>query len=80
MLKIIREILLKIVNDIDTGNSNLSPEECEEVIEYLSGITNKNEKLSKYQACKYFKIAKRFLCDDCRQKLVIEIKEIDKKD
>ena len=37
MLKIIREILLKIVNDIDTGNSNLSPEECEEVIEYLSG-------------------------------------------
>lgn len=27
-----------------------------------------------------FKIAKRFLCDDCRQKLVIEIKEIDKKD
>lgn len=35
MLKIIREILLKIVNDIDTGNSNLSPEECEEVIEYL---------------------------------------------
>ena len=25
-----------------------------------------------------FKIAKRFLCDDCRQKLVIEIKEIDK--
>lgn len=26
-----------------------------------------------------FKIAKRFLCDDCRQKLVIEIKEIDKK-
>lgn len=25
-------------------------------------------------------IAKRFLCDDCRQKLVIEIKEIDKKD
>lgn len=87
MLKIIREILLKIVNDIDTGNSNLSPEECEEVIEYLSGITNKNEKLSKYQACKYlkvsratFEIAKRFLCDDCRQKLVIEIKEIDKKD
>lgn len=25
-------------------------------------------------------IAKRFLCGDCRQKLVIEIKEIDKKD
>lgn len=102
MLKIIREILLKIVNDIDTGNSNLSPEECEEVIEYLSGITNKNEKGhlamhissalkikpygEEYQYLtgeigqSMFKIAKRFLCDDCRQKLVIEIKEIDKKD
>lgn len=44
MLKIIREILLKIVND--------------EVIEYLSGITNKNEKLSKYQACKYLKVSR----------------------
>lgn len=72
MLKIIREILLKIVNDIDTGNSNLSPEECEEVIEYLYLTGEIGQSM--------FKIAKRFLCDDCRQKLVIEIKEIDKKD
>lgn len=127
MLKIIREILLKIVNDIDTGNSNLSPEECEEVIEYNIGITYSNFKHKcsivviglttsaeefqntfdhekghlamhissalkikpygeEYQYLtgeigqSMFKIAKRFLCDDCRQKLVIEIKEIDKKD
>ena len=58
MIKIIKEILLKIIDDIDTGNSNLSSEECEEVIEYLSGITNKNEKLSKYQACNYLKISR----------------------
>jgi hypothetical protein len=31
MIKIIKEILLKIIDDIDTGNSNLSSEECEEV-------------------------------------------------
>lgn len=68
MLKIIREILLKIVNDIDTGNSNLSPEECEEVIEYLSGITNKNEKLSKYQACKYLKVSRALLTIMLRQR------------
>ena len=68
MLKIIREILLKIVNVIDTGNSNLSPEECEEVIEYLSGITNKNEKLSKYQACKYLKLVERLLTIMLRQR------------
>lgn len=110
MLKIIREILLKIVNDIDTGNSNLSPEECEEVIEFIGLTTSAEEfqntfdhekghlamhissalKIKPYgEEYQYltgeigqsmFKIAKRFLCDDCRQKLVIEIKEIDKKD
>ena len=31
---------------------------AKEVIEYLSGITNKNEKLSKYQACKYLKVSR----------------------
>lgn len=68
MIKIIKEILLKIIDDIDTGNSNLSSEECEEVIEYLSGITNKNEKLSKYQACKYLKIVERLLTIMLRQR------------
>ena len=58
MMRLIKELLLKIVNDIDTGNSNLSTEEWEEVIEYLSEITNKNEKLSKYQACKYLKVSR----------------------
>lgn len=58
MMRLIKELLLKIVNDIDTGNSNLSTEACEEVIEYLSEITNKNEKLSKYQACKYLKVSR----------------------
>lgn len=48
MLSIIKELLLKIINDIDTGNLNLSAKECEEVIDYLSFISNKNEKLSKY--------------------------------
>lgn len=58
MIKIIRTLLAKIIDDIDTGNSNLTPEECEEIIDYLSSIINKNEKLSKYQACKYLKISR----------------------
>lgn len=58
MLSIIKELLLKIINDIDTGKSNLSAKECEEVIDYLSFISNKNEKLSKYQACKYLNISR----------------------
>lgn len=64
MLSIIKELLLKIINDIDTGNSNLSAKECEEVIDYLSFISNKNEKLSKYQACKYLNIISRATFDN----------------
>lgn len=74
MIKIIKEILLKIIDDIDTGNSNLSSalkiKPYGEEYQYLTGEIGQS----------MFKIAKRFLCDDCRQKLVIEIKEIDKKD
>lgn len=58
MIKIIKNLLIKIINDIDSGNSNLTEDECTEVIEYLTWITNKNEKLSKYQACKYLNISR----------------------
>lgn len=58
MMKIIKDLLIKIINDIDTGNSNLSADECNKVIEYLTEITNKNEKLSKYQAYKYLKVSR----------------------
>lgn len=48
-MKIIKDLLIKIINDID---------KCNKVIEYLTEITNKNEKLSKYQACKYLKVSR----------------------
>lgn len=58
MLKIIRNLLLKIINDIDTGNSNLTSEECCLVIDTLNQFTNKKEKLSKYQAYRYLNISR----------------------
>lgn len=58
MIRVIKELLLKIINDIDTGNSNITEEECNEIIDHLISITNKNEKLSKYQACKYLNISR----------------------
>lgn len=58
MIQIIKQLLLNIIDDIDSGNSNLSSEECEELMEHLSTFTNKNEKLSKYQACKYLNISR----------------------
>ena len=58
MLKIIKELLLKIVDDIDAGNSNLTEEEALEAIETLKTFTNKGKRLSKYAACKYLNVSR----------------------
>ena len=53
LIQIIRNLLFKIIDDIDAGNSNLSEFEQGEVLEFISRMTNKQEKLSKYQSLKY---------------------------
>lgn len=58
MINLIRKLLVKIIEDIDAGNSELNEDESVELLECISEITNKNEKLSKYQACKYFKMSR----------------------
>lgn len=58
MLSVIRELLLKIVDDIDTGNSNLSDEESIEVIKSLKKYTRKDTPLSKYQAYTYLNMSR----------------------
>lgn len=58
MLKVIRNLLLKIVNDIDAGNSHASEEEEMKILEFISEFTNKQEKLSKYQAYHYLNISR----------------------
>ena len=58
MLNVIKELLLKIVDDIDTGNSNLSDEESLEVIKSLRKYTRKDTPLSKYQAYTYLNMSR----------------------
>lgn len=53
LMKIIRDLLVKVVEDIDAGNSNSTECEQKEIIELISYFTNKQEKLSKYQSIKY---------------------------
>lgn len=48
MLKVIRNLLLKIIDNIDTGNSNLTEEETIKVIETLKSFTDRELRLSKY--------------------------------
>lgn len=39
LLKVIKEELLKIVDNIDAGNSNISEEECNSIISTLKTFT-----------------------------------------
>lgn len=50
ILKLLKDKLLEIVDDIDKGNTNCTEEELEELLLSLTQITS--SKVSKYQAMK----------------------------
>ena len=58
MLKVIRELLLKIVDDIDAGNSNICELDAIEIVDSLKRFTDKEQRLSKYAACKYLNVSR----------------------
>jgi predicted DNA-binding transcriptional regulator AlpA len=58
MLKVIKEILLKIVDDIDAGNSNITNEEALELANTISILANKDRRMSKYAACQYLNVSR----------------------
>lgn len=58
MLKVIRSLLLRIVADIDSGNSNNSEEELIQIAKVLQSFTDKTKRLSKYQACRHLNVSR----------------------
>ena len=58
MLRVIRSLLLKIVDDIDAGNSNISEGEAIEIVDNLKRFTDKEKRLSKYAACEYLNVSR----------------------
>lgn len=58
MFKVIRNLLLKIVDNIDAGNSNITENEAMELAKVLQSYTDKTVKMSKYQACQYLNISR----------------------
>ena len=58
MIDLIRSLLQNCIDRIDAGNSNLSADEEIKVIELLKKYTNKDRKLSKYQACEYLNMSR----------------------
>lgn len=75
MLKIIRNLLNKIIEDIDAGNSNLSEQEAIEAIEYIKQLTDKDKRFSKYQACQYLNVSRATFDNYVRDGLITKGKK-----
>lgn len=58
MLKVIKELLLKVIDNIDSGNSNISEDECIEIVGVIKELTDKTQRLSKYKACEYLNVSR----------------------
>lgn len=58
MLGVIRNLLMKVVEDIDAGNSNITEDEATKLIDTLKELTDKEKRLSKYSACKYLNVSR----------------------
>lgn len=58
MLKVIRNLLQKIIIDIDSGNSNIDEDAYPAIIDALTQYTRKDEGISKYSACKYLNVSR----------------------
>lgn len=57
-MQTIKNLLLKIVDDIDAGNSNVDEEELLEVVNALRNYTRADTPMSKYQAYRYLNISR----------------------
>lgn len=58
MLQALKEVLLRIVDDIDAGNSNLTEEEALHIAEVMKEVARKDAWISKYQAYTYLGISR----------------------
>ena len=56
MLDIIKEILKQLINDIDSGNSNISQKDQLKLLDIFKEINNKE--LSAFEACDYIGVSK----------------------
>lgn len=58
MLKTIRTLLLKVVDDIDAGNTNIEESDAIEIINSLKELVRTDKPMSKYQAYTYLNISR----------------------
>lgn len=59
LLNILARQLRIIADNIDAGNSNLSEDELDELMDQLVKLSQKSEPISKYQAAAYVNVSER---------------------
>ena len=67
-LELLKQSLLNIISNIDSGNSNLDDNQCEELINTINKMALVKNKYSKYQSYKYLGLSRatfdRYIKDD----------------
>lgn len=58
MTGLIRKYLLRIIENIDTGNSDIDEDEEAELVETLRKLTDRSRRMSKYEACQYLGVSR----------------------
>lgn len=58
MIELIKKYLLKLVDDIDTGNSNISNSEAIELLDTVKRLTDKEKRMSKYASSRYLNVSR----------------------
>lgn len=58
MLNIISKLLRGIADKIDEGSISSNPEETMQVMEAIKVFVDKEERISKYQACQYLNVSR----------------------
>ena len=58
MLRIIGKLLRDIADKIDEGSISSNPEETMQVMEAIQGFVDKEQRISKYQACQYLNVSR----------------------
>lgn len=58
MLNVLKRHLYKIIDDIDSGNSNLTEEEALKICSIVKELASKDERMSKYKAYTYLNVSR----------------------
>lgn len=58
MIQIIKKYLLKLIDDIDAGNTDFTEEEGHQIINIIKDLSTKKKRMSKYAAYTYLNISR----------------------